>query len=43
MDKARIIREIMVSGKSYTTKEVANIIKESYPNEWEEKEKYYFF
>jgi|688.fasta_scaffold383146_2 hypothetical protein len=41
MDKARIIREIMVSGKSYTTKEVANIIKESYPNEWEEKEKYY--
>ena len=41
MDKARILREIMVSGKSYTTKAIVDIIKFNYVEEWCEKENYY--
>tara|TARA_B110000503_G_scaffold130912_1_gene204843 strand:+ start:7043 stop:7816 length:774 start_codon:yes stop_codon:yes gene_type:complete len=41
MDKARILREILISGKSLTTKEIVNIIKNDYPNEWAEKQQYY--
>lgn len=41
MDTSRIIREIMVSGKTYTTKEIVDIIKSDYTQEWAEKQKYY--
>ena len=41
MDKVRILREILVSGKSYTTIEIVNIIKTDYPSEWAEKMVYY--
>ena len=41
MDKVRILREILVSGKSYTTTDIVNIIKTNYPSEWEKKENHY--
>jgi predicted GIY-YIG superfamily endonuclease len=41
MDKARILREIMVKGESLTTKEIALRIKNEYPQEWAEKAEYY--
>ena len=41
MDTARILREIMVGGQTYTSREIANIIKESYPTEFQEKAQYY--
>jgi predicted GIY-YIG superfamily endonuclease len=41
MDKVRLLQEIMVGGETLTAKQVAQRIKDKYPQEWEEKAQYY--